>query len=268
MLKLNQVYTTSKPLISPTPSQQVIAKGDSVASNHYWKQADCGVLQNIAHEPGPSVHQPDNTSLPSVGTGQLPISQALSPAGRHAMIIPALKSANLISLGQLCDDNCNIVLTKSHLHTIKNGKIILQGYRNPRDGLWDIPLTKHSANNQVQPTESSALQDIPLNKHSNITTDQVPLNGLPTTVPKQHSMNVIIRKQQPAKDLVQYLHAACFSPVKSTWLKAIQNNQFITWPGLTTELVNKHLPKSIATAQGHLHRERQNLQSTKLISDP
>ena len=56
--------------------------------------------------------------------------------------------------------------------------------------------------------------------------------------------------------------------MKSTWLKAIKNNQFLTWPGLTTDLVNKHLPMSTATAQGHLHRERQKLQSTKLLSVP
>lgn len=35
-------------------------------------------------------------------------------------------------------------------------------------------------------------------------------------------------------------------------------------PGEAT--VNKHLPKSTATAQGHMHRERQKLQSTKLLS--
>ena len=53
------------------------------------------------------------------------------------------------------------------------------------------------------------------------------------------------------------------SPVVSTWIKAIDNNQFTTWPGLTAELVCKHLPLSIATTQGHLKQERQKLQSTQ-----
>jgi hypothetical protein len=28
------------------------------------------------------------------------------------------------------------------------------------------------------------------------------------------------------KDLINYLHAACFSPVKSTWITAIKNGNF------------------------------------------
>jgi hypothetical protein len=32
------------------------------------------------------------------------------------------------------------------------------------------------------------------------------------------------------KDLINYLHAACFSPVNSTWIKAIKNGDFSSWP--------------------------------------
>ena len=46
----------------------------------------------------------------------------------------------------------------------------------------------------------------------------------------------------------------------STFKKAIIF--FKSWPGLTPEVL-KHLPKSVSTVQGHLHQERQNLQSTK-----
>ena len=79
---------------------------------------------------------------------------------------------------------------------------------------------------------------------------------------QQHKMSIVIRKKQTHHDLVRYLHAACFAPVPSTWTKAIRNNNFITWPGLTVDLVNKHLPTSMATVWGHIHQERRNLQST------
>ena len=46
-----------------------------------------------------------------------------------------------------------------------------------------------------------------------------------------------------AKELVTFLHAALGYPVVDTWVKAIQNNQYATWPGLTSALVYKHLPK-------------------------
>ena len=92
-------------------------------------------------EPGPQVRQPDNTSITSSGTGHLPLHPSIIATGNHVMILPGLKSSSLLSLGRLCDDDCNIFLSKHHLHTIKDGKIILRGYRNPQDGLWDIPLS-------------------------------------------------------------------------------------------------------------------------------
>lgn len=91
-----------------------------------------------------------------------------------------------------------------------------------------------------------------------------PLPPLGTFLPRttHHKLHVIIRKHQPARDLIKYLHAACFSPVPSTWIQAIKANNFITWPGLTIQLVKKHLPLTEATIQGHIHRQRQKLQST------
>ena len=78
----------------------------------------------------------------------------------------------------------------------------------------------------------------------------------------QPTLSVIIRKNQTKADLARYLHAACFSPVMSTWKKSIKNNHFTTWPGLTAQLILNHLPLSQATVQGHIKREQQGLQST------
>jgi hypothetical protein len=44
---------------------------------------------------------------------------------------------------------------------------------------------------------------------------------------------------------------------------AINNGNFISWPGINTLSIDKHLPKSIDSAKGHLDQERKNLQSTK-----
>ena len=80
--------------------------------------------------------------------------------------------------------------------------------------------------------------------------------------PTDKKLAVIIRKKETHRDLARYLHASCFSPVNSTWTRAIKNNHFQSWPGLTQRLVDKHLPLSTATVRGHLHKQRQNLQST------
>ena len=48
---------------------------------------------------------------------------------------------------------------------------------------------------------------------------------------------VIIRKKQIKKELAQCLHAACMSQTPSTFLRAIKNNHFVSWPGLTVDLI-------------------------------
>ena len=63
--------------------------------------------------------------------------------------------------------------------------------------------------------------------------------------------------------IVVYLHKAAFSPVPSTWIQAIEIGFFTSWPGLTADLVRKHLPKSGATVKGHQRQIGQNLRSTK-----
>jgi hypothetical protein len=59
------------------------------------------------------------------------------------------------------------------------------------------------------------------------------------------------------------LHAACGSPVPSTWIKAIHYGHFATWPGLTAKLIKDKLPKSIATVKGHLNHQQKHIRSTQ-----
>ena len=74
--------------------------------------------------------------------GQLPLSKHLSTTACNAIVLPNLQSSSLISLGQLCDDNCVVTLDKKNLQVKKNNKVIMNGIRNKNDGLWDIPITK------------------------------------------------------------------------------------------------------------------------------
>jgi hypothetical protein len=61
--------------------------------------------------------------------------------------------------------------------------------------------------------------------------------------------------------ILTYLHACCFSPGPDTWLKAIQNGHFATWPSVTVKNVRTYLPKSDATSKGHMNQIRQNIRS-------
>ena len=63
------------------------------------------------------------------------------------------------------------------------------------------------------------------------------------------------------KDIIQFIHAFLFSPEKLTWLKAIKNEQFVTWPVINTTDAAKNLTPAIATAKVHLDRNRKNIKS-------
>ena len=45
-----------------------------------------------------------------------------------------------MSLGQLCDDVCEVLLNKKKLKVTTNKKKILHGHRNKSDELWDIKI--------------------------------------------------------------------------------------------------------------------------------
>ena len=260
-----------------SPHHTCIAKGDSAATHHYWHEKDMPILKHLRHAIGPSVQLPNDKFLPCNQQGEIPSSDFLTAIGKNAMISPGLKSSSLMSLGQLCDDDCTIILAKQKSFVMKNRKVIITGTRNSHDGLWDIPMSTKIQNNCTAPPSHSSLYCHPqrtskppkplstqrgnnphrkiVNAKYNVNTTRMPhLNSVlqhqiqrdakafkaVNITPKNHKLNVIMRKQTTHKELVQYLHAACQSPVKSTWIKAIQNNNFVSWPGLTAKLVKKH----------------------------
>jgi hypothetical protein len=294
--KENTCFHTSS-VVSPC----IIAKGDSAASSHYWRKQDAQCLEGVQNFEGPSVLLPNRKTIQATQKGQLPLSTKLSPQAQTAMILPQLKSASLISIGQLCDDNCDVLLNKHHLVAIKDKQVILTGVRNPYDKLWDIPVQKQAITSRnfsmpaihpsiyqakiedkkhkshhpprCKPKKNTFIQE--LNQFNELIDHNILDNFLhkerkKTTAychtnltPQNPSLAVIINKKRTHAELIQYLHAACFSPVKSTFEKAIKKNFFKTWPGLTPQLVSKYLHLPPATTQGHLHQERQGLQSTK-----
>ena len=66
--------------------------------------------------------------------------------------------------------------------------------------------------------------------------------------------------------LIRYLHQFLFSQTKKTVVKAIENNQLTTWPGLTVDAVRKHLPDyAPATDKSHIKRQRKGVCSTTKI---
>jgi hypothetical protein len=171
---------------------------------------------------------PNGTTIQSSHTCDLLLAD-LPPQARKAHILPGLVHNSLILVGQLCDNGCNVNFTQEQVTFSRDGKCVMYGSRGPRSRLWRVDL-KHKF-------ETKHVQCYHAYDNSN------------------------------QKYLINYLHAACFSPLKSTWITAIKNGHFTSWPGLTEHAVEKHLSKSTSTPKGHLNQQRQHARSTK-VKDP
>jgi hypothetical protein len=168
---------------------------------------------------------PNGTTIQSSRTCNLLLTD-LPPQARQARILPGLVHNSLISVGQLCDSGCSVTFTQDQVTVSKNGKNVMYGSRDPKSSLWRVNLKQKFETKHVQCNHA----------HDN----------------------------NNQKDLINYLHAACFIPVKSTWITAIKNGNFASWPGLTEHAVEKHLSKSTSTTKVHLNQQKQNARTTKI----
>ena len=187
----------------------VLAKADSGASQHYLCPKDAKVLTNLHSTfPGPIVHLPDNSTIQATHKGGLPLKHgtALPPAATKTHVFPQLQSSSLVSIGQLCDDNCIAILDKQEINVYKNKQLIFKGHRNPSDGLWDIPLHPSRPIAACLPASSPA--------------------------PFQPVANAISCRNKTCTELAQYHHATAGSPPIETFFAAITKGNFLTWPGI------------------------------------
>ena len=61
---------------------------------------------------------PISLPWPQCASAHLPLSTEFTPAATHTEIFDNLQSS-LIFLGQMCDDNCTVILNKEKLFAIK-----------------------------------------------------------------------------------------------------------------------------------------------------
>ena len=181
---------------SPQSTCAIVVKADSGASRHYFKPQDKCVLLNCkptSHSS--SIHLPDNSIITSTETGVLPSLPSVTQPAKTVQVLPGLTNASLLSIGQLCDDNCVAFFHKDFVKIFKHNKVLLQGIRNRNDGLWDLHMTTKS------------------------------MPGIPI---KRHNLNVIIQRNKTKFQLANFYHGALGSPVISTLQKAINNNHFVS----------------------------------------
>jgi hypothetical protein len=171
------------------------------------------------------MNMPNGTTIQSSHTCKLLLTD-LPHQARQAHILPGLVHSSLISVRKLCDNECSVTFTHDRMTVSRNGKDVMYGSRDPKSRLWRVNLK------QIMNTKIAQCN------HAHDNNNQ--------------------------KDLINYLHAACFSPVKSTWITAIKNGNFSSWLGLNEHSVDNYLSKSTSTTKVHLNQQRQNTRTTKI----
>jgi len=84
---------------------------------------------------------------------------------------------------------------------------------------------------------------------------------IPVPLVQQHYTNSAYQ-QKNKKHLAAFLHVTAGYPPVKTFCQAIDNGFFSTWPGLSSDLIRKHLEPSIPTIMGQMQRTRQGIRST------
>jgi hypothetical protein len=174
-------------------------------------------------------------------------------------ITPGVSQHSLHSTGKFSDANyitvfdkemVNVYDANNTIFTISRGAI-LHGFCDPVLNLYQIPLFDMVRNNNTD----------------TIIVNRPPTEYLPDQPPPSKAVyNVYELKTQP--ELVQYHHASGGFPTKTTWLAAIKNKHFTSWPGLTLHAARKHFPNSEETHKGHGRKTPSGLCSTKTKQDP
>ena len=114
----------------PPSTNHIIAKGDSGATQHYFSLKAAPHLLNVTTDKhGPTVTLPNNQVIKATHSAHLPLSSSLSPSATKTSLFPQLHN-NLISIGQLCDDDCHVNFTKHSMQVTKNNKSILKGVKS------------------------------------------------------------------------------------------------------------------------------------------
>ena len=138
--------------------------------------------------------------------------------------VPTGLENNLVSLGKLCNDGCNIIIKKYSFLETNNRTKILQGPINQESKLWQVNI------------------------------------GL--EIPNKISNNIIIMETKP--DSYWYYHRPCFSPILSTFMKDHLNGHYTTCAGFAYDILKKHIYNSTGKKLGHMHQKLKDTQSTNL----
>ena len=208
---------------------------DSGCTSHYLR-TDAPVLNHRRASPPHVVRLPDGGSIQSQTVADLPIASLPKPA-QHAHLFDGLRMFSLLSVGQLCDAGCLLSFTDSLALVVFRDVPIMVAARDPTTKMYVLDLRSPTAPPRAR--------------------DCLPAPG---THISAHASAYSMRTKS---DLAAWHHQSCWAPVHTTFSAAASAGYLASFPGLSPDLITRHLAPIPATAQGHMRMSRQGVRSTR-----
>jgi hypothetical protein len=173
-------------------------------------------------------------------TKKMLLKHNLRQAAREMNIVPGLHSA-LVSIPKLADARYTTVFNK-------DGAAIYDDYTTK------ITATSPPVLEFIR-CEHTGMWKLDLNPAASLPTPEGQAAPLET-------INVNFNLPSARKTFLWY-HASAGFPTKATFIDAVRNGNYSTWPKLTVTLINRYFPDSDETIKGHLKGQRQRIRLTK-----
>ena len=216
---------------------------DSGATSHFLTIDAPIVNKKIARRPL-AITTAGGAVIYSSHTGELALP-FLPIAARRCHVVPSLGNFSLLSIGQLCDANCDVIFSKEKITVDFQGTVIMRGRRALSTGLWHLDLVHHDGVKNLRRVPVSARQD------EGVSCQEVAGSSPSIASPYTPTCQAALGTSSPA-NLVAFHHAALFSPTLSTLELALKKGFLPPFPGLTLQALHRHPPHSVASIKGHL----------------
>ena len=192
----------------------IVGIPDTASTKHYITKDVLEFCSDVEATKGPKVAVANGRIIVPTKKAQLPLLDMITRKAKVAFSFDSLQSGFLISIGQLCDDDCIAIFSQYDVQTIKNNQALIKGRRTDNN-LWSIPLTPKAPQHKTTTAN-------PDTKDENPTTSQA---------------YGVIQVDATKGELAQHYAATLFNPVETTLLRSIKNKHFTSWPGLATRLI-------------------------------
>jgi hypothetical protein len=204
---------------------------------------------------------------------------SVQESAQSANIVPTLANNSLMSTSKFVDTRYTVVYNNKEVNYYEKAttKIIvsenevLQGWQCPRNKLWCVPLVTNVCNLNTDTIllkhpqghwNLHAMYDV-----ANTTLTCQHINAISALAHHWEYLHNVYELPS-LEPTARYLHATAGFPPKATWLKAIQQGNYSTWPLINIKNVAKYFLKLEETQMGHMQGQCQGNQSTCLVNAP